>query len=231
MHILPEETSTFYHFFYSIGGSMFCPPAKKPKLYFVNFLAHLFLSGDHEELLVGNFVADFIRNKEVKNYSKGIQKGILLHRKIDYYTDNHPIVRKGTHRLQPVHRKYAPVILDVLFDYLLANNWEKYSDDPISEYTLRVYDILSRYRSILPPKIGNRLPEMIADNWLVKYGWDDGLRTVFRRMKKRVSQPQLLDHAVESLKKDYDLFEKEFNAFFPDVIAFVDWEMKIMAKY
>lgn len=187
----------------------------------MNFLAHLYLSGENEELLIGNFVADFIRNREVATYSKGIQKGIQLHRKIDYYTDNHPIVRKGTHRLQANHRKYAPVVLDVLFDYLLANNWEKYSEEPIADYTQRVYRILAKNRAILPAKIGNRLPEMIADNWLVKYGWDDGLNYVFERMKKRVSKPELLNNAVASLKADYDLFEEEFNAFFPEVIEYV----------
>ena len=191
----------------------------------MNFLAHLYLSGENEELLIGNFIADFIRNREVPNYSVGIQHGIILHRKIDYYTDNHPVVRQGTHRLRVNHGKYAPVVLDVLFDYLLANNWEKYSDEPIADYTKKVYRILSKHQAILPPKIGNRLPEMIADNWLIKYGWDDGLRYVFERMKRRVSQPLLLNNAVESLKADYDLFEKEFNTFFPEVIAYVEREI------
>jgi len=192
----------------------------------VNFLAHLYLSGDDEELMIGNFIADFIRNKEVINYSEGIQKGIFLHRKIDFYTDTHPIVKQGTHRLRTNHGKYAPVVLDVLFDYLLANNWEKYSEESIADYTIKVYKILSRNQSFLPPKIGNRLPEMIADNWLVKYGWDDGLRYVFERMKKRVSQPNLLENAVESLKEDYPSYENEFNAFFPEVIAYVEQEIK-----
>lgn len=186
----------------------------------MNFLAHLYLSGNDEELLIGNFIADFIRNREVSNYSERVQKGIYLHRKIDSYTDNHLIVRKGTHRLQGNHSKYAPVVLDVLFDYLLANNWAKYSDESIADYTKKVYAVLSKNREILPAKIGNRLPEMIADNWLVKYGWDDGLRDVFERMKKRVSKPLLLNGAVESLKADYDLYEQEFNEFFPEVIAY-----------
>ena len=178
--------------------------------------------------MIGNFIADFIRNREVQNYSQSIQKGIILHRKIDTYTDNHPLVRMGTARLQPRHRKYAPVILDVLFDYLLANNWEKYSNEPISAYTIRVYKILMRHKTILPPRIGNRLPEMVADDWLIKYGWGDGLRDVFNKMKKRVSRPTLLDNAVESLKKDYDLYESEFNLFFPEVIEYVKREIALL---
>jgi len=97
------------------------------KIILMNFLAHLYLSCDNEDLMIGNFIADFIRNKEVKDYSPEIQKGIFLHRQIDTYTDLHPMVKKGTHRLQKYHRKYSPVIVDVFYDYLLANNWERYS--------------------------------------------------------------------------------------------------------
>ena len=185
----------------------------------MNFLAHLFLSGEDEELMIGNFIADFIRNRDVKLYAQRIRDGIYLHRQIDSFTDNHPIVRQGTQRLRPYHGKYAPVVLDVLFDYLLANNWDRYSDVPIAEYTKKVYGILSKHRHVLPPKIAGRLPEMIADNWLVKYGWEDGLNDVFRRMKRRVSKPDLLNNAVLNFKKDYEAYENEFITFFPDVIA------------
>ncbi|MEL7021319.1 MAG: DUF479 domain-containing protein, partial [Bacteroidota bacterium] len=84
----------------------------------MNFLAHLFLSCNDESLLIGNFIADAIRNRDLKQYSKAIQSGVLLHRKIDSYTDNHPIIRKGTKRLRPQHRKYAAVVIDVFYDYL-----------------------------------------------------------------------------------------------------------------
>ena len=82
----------------------------------MNYLAHLFLSCQDEDLVIGNFIADSIRNKEVATFSPAIQQGISLHRKIDAYTDSHPIVRLSTRRLHPHHHKYAPVVIDIFFD-------------------------------------------------------------------------------------------------------------------
>ena len=123
----------------------------------MNFLAHIYLSCDNEDLLIGNFIADFIRNKEVPNFSPEVQKGIILHRQIDTFTDEHPLVKKGTHRLQNKHHKYAPVIVDVWYDYLLANNWDRYSGESLDDFCEGVYRILEKRMDDLPAKLQKRL--------------------------------------------------------------------------
>lgn len=196
----------------------------------MNFLAHLFLSCNDDDLTLGNFLADFIRNKEVSNYSEGVQKGIALHRKIDTYTDNHPLVRKGTKRLQPFHHKYAPVVLDVLYDYVLANNWQKYSDEPLQQFTGRIYEILMNKIGIMPLTLKTKLPLMVADDWLLQYGKEKGLKKTFDRMKKRTSFPAYIDGAVDNFLKDYQLYEQEFNEFFPQAIDYVRKESECQAN-
>ena len=62
----------------------------------MNFLAHIYLSGDNEMIAIGNFIADGIRGKQYKKFQKDIKTGILLHRQIDTFTDAHPIVRQST---------------------------------------------------------------------------------------------------------------------------------------
>ena len=195
----------------------------------MNFLAHLYLSYPEEELTIGNFIADFIKNKDLPSYSQSIQNGIFLHRTIDFYTDTHPIVKKGTHRLQAAHHKYAPVVLDILYDYILANNWEKYSNQKLTDFTQEIYQILLNNLEVIPLKIRHRLPDMIANDWLVSYGRDEGLRYTFERLKKRVSRPHFLENAVESLHEHYEILEKEFNLFFPDVIQHVKMEETLLA--
>ncbi len=192
----------------------------------MNFLAHIFLSCNDEELMLGNFLADFLKNKDVEKLAPGIQKGVFLHRKIDSFTDEHPVVKKGTQRLREVHGKYAPVVLDVLYDYILANNWERYSKKSLKEFTTEVYKTLKDKISIMPPNLQKRLPLMIADDWLVKYGMKDGLQYTFDRMKKRTSRPELLENAVESLMDNYEELENGFNEFFPEVINYVIEENK-----
>ena len=90
----------------------------------MNHLAHFVLSGDDDDLAIGNFLADFITNRQLPDFTEGVQRGIHLHRAIDAFTDAHPVVKQSTKRLHPFHHKYSPVIVDVYYDFLLAKNWE-----------------------------------------------------------------------------------------------------------
>src|SRR5690349_12341831 len=93
----------------------------------MNFLAHIFLSGDDPEIMVGNFIGDFVKGRNLDDrFSSGIVKGIELHRAIDEYTDSHPVVAQSKNRLRPKYRHYAPVIVDVFYDHFLAKNWKNY---------------------------------------------------------------------------------------------------------
>ena len=97
----------------------------------MNHLAHFVLSGNDADLAIGNFVADFITNRQLPHFTEGVQRGIWLHREIDAFTDAHPIVKQSTKRLHPFHHKYSPVIVDVYYDFLLAKNWDKFqTKDP-----------------------------------------------------------------------------------------------------
>ena len=188
----------------------------------MNFLAHLFLSCDGEDLLIGNFIADFIRNNEMANYSKSIQDGIRLHREIDTFTDAHPLVRQSVKRLQPFHRKYAPVVIDIIFDYLLANNWERYSSQSLGNFANNVYEILNDRMEDLPLKLKQRLPGMIQANWLEAYGTNEGILFTLKKMDERTSFPSNFSNALTHLNLDYNAYNIEFQEFFPELIEFVD---------
>lgn len=190
----------------------------------MNHLAHFFLSCENDDLLIGNFIADYIRNKEVINYSDEVQAGILLHRKIDSFTDTHSVVRQGTRRLRKYHGKYAPVILDILYDYILVRNWSLYSGQPLEDFTSYVYGILWNRMEKLPAKLQTRLPNMINDNWLIKYGTEAGLLFVFEKMDERTKFPSDFKSAIQHFKMDYHLYEEEFKQFFPKIIQYVEQE-------
>ena len=193
----------------------------------MNFLAHLFLSDGMEQLTIGNFLADYLKNHEVKMLPRPIQEGIRLHRKIDSFTDQHFQVKQGVKRLRPVHRKYAPVILDICYDYILARNWKRYSNEELPDFTAKVYKVLEANIGLMPAFLQKRLPHMIADDWLVGYGTEEGLRFTFSRLKLRTNYPRFFDQAFESLQTDYAAFEAEFNLFFPDVIEAVkNWDLR-----
>ncbi len=184
----------------------------------MNFLAHILLSCDNEDLLLGNFMADFLKNKEVQDYPESIQQGIFLHRKIDSFTDSHVEVRKGSKRLRPNHGKYAPVVIDILYDFVLSQNWAKYHGDDLSAFTKDVYEILERRIDDLPAKLKMRIPMMIADDFLMKYGTLDGLQFTLSMMDRRTKFHSQFTTAIAQLKEEWELFDDEFNIFFPQVI-------------
>jgi len=190
----------------------------------MNFLAHLFLSCGREGLLIGNFLADYLNNEQVRQYPEAIQEGVRLHRAIDTYTDNHPEVLKGVRRLYGRHGKYASVVVDIYYDYLLSVNWLRYSDKPLPEFCREVYQVLEDHLEIMPPGLQKHLPMMIADNWLLSYGSHNGLSIAFDRMKMRASRPEYIDGALESLVLHFEALNEEFNAFFPDVAEYVRCE-------
>ena len=188
--------------------------------HFVNFLAHIYLSGEDELVTIGNFMADGIRGRQYEIYPKRIQKGILLHRAIDTYTDAHPTVRKSTKRLHKKYSHYSGIIVDILYDHFLAKNWSDYSSVSLKEYVDKFYDSLEDNFEILPIRIQKMMPYMIADNWLLSYASIEGIAKVLDGMNRRTQNRSNMNKAVHELTQFYNEFEEEFTSFFKDLIAF-----------
>ncbi|MEL7119843.1 MAG: ACP phosphodiesterase [Bacteroidota bacterium] len=187
----------------------------------MNFLAHSYLSCSDEELLVGNFIADSTNNHLLATYPEGIKAGVVLHRKIDSYTDNHPIVKQSSRRLYDKHSKYASVIVDVYYDYLLATAWEKYHETPLKDFSQEVYAVLTKYKEFLPENLKMSLPHMISNDWLTGYSSLYGIEKSFSSLQKRASRPDLMEGVMESLEEDLPLLRDEFDQFFPEIREFV----------
>ena len=193
----------------------------------MNFLSHLFLSGNSEGLLLGNFIADSVKGSDYKNYSPEIQRGILLHRKIDSFTDSHSIVELSKERLRGKYRKYASVIVDVYYDHYLAANWNNYSSEQLSDYTANIYSLVQKNHHILPEKSAQFTKYMIHYNILEAYSRLEGIERVLMGMSKRAKFESNMEHAIHDLKENYHLFENEFKLFFPELQQFVNAEIKI----
>jgi len=188
----------------------------------MNFLAHLYLSKDNEKLLIGNFIADAIKGNKYKNYPIEIQQGILLHRSIDYFTDNHPIVKTSKRRLQAQYGHYKGVIIDIFYDHILAKNWDKYSKVDLPEYAENVYAILERNKNIFPLQMQNMLASMTKYNWLVNYATMEGIEQVLIGMNNRTKGISKMNIAIEDLKINYTKFENDFIPFFKELTQFSD---------
>ena len=186
----------------------------------MNFLAHIYLSGDNELITIGNFVADGVRGNKYKLYPTEIQIGIQLHRQIDTFTDAHPVFRQCTKRLHKGYGHYSGVIVDIFYDHFLAKNWESYSDVPLEKYIANFYNSLSENIDLLPPRFKKLTPIMIEGNWLLSYATVEGIQLVLNGMNRRTKGRSQMNESTKELKEHYEAFEEDFIVFFNDLKAF-----------
>src|SRR5690606_13053913 len=180
----------------------------------MNFLAHIYLSGNDDLIRIGNFMADGIKGKDYEEYPEKLKTGILLHRFIDTYTDAHPIVRESTKRLHSKYHHYSGVAVDMFYDHFLAKNWSRYSDEPLDEFVQQFYASLQANYDVLTDKTKHLLPYMVEHNWLWNYQYLEGLEDILKQMDYRTRYKSKLSFSVNELKQDYEAFESEFFAFF-----------------
>ncbi len=187
----------------------------------MNYLAHLYLSGNDEQLLFGNFIADHVKGNVLQQYDTGIQKGIRLHRAIDTYTDTHDIVRLGKIRLRPYVGKYAPVALDILYDHFLAAGWNNHHPLPLETYTFNIYAALDSRIKMMPEKTRHMYAYMRRDNWLSGYAQIPGIDMALKGLSRRTKFESNLGNATIALTENYEDFKNEFNIFFEDLKLYI----------
>lgn len=181
----------------------------------MNFLAHLYLAGENEGLIVGNFIADSVKGNKFNEYEPSIAKGIQMHRAIDFFSDTHPIYRQTSHRLAPIYGKFSGVITDMFFDHFLAHNWSNYSSIDLAAFAENIYNILRKHQANMPEKSRIILTYMSSRNWLVSYVQIEGIRRALKGLSERMKYYSPMDEAVKELEKDYELYKNDFVDFFP----------------
>lgn len=186
----------------------------------MNYLAHIYLSGNNDLLKIGNFMADGIRGNDYLNFPEEIKNGIILHRHIDTFTDAHPIYRKSKHRLHEKYGHYAGVIMDILYDHFLAKNWSVYSDERLEDYAANFYRLLENNYNILSEKAKEILPYMKDRNWLLSYATIEGIEIILFQMDYRTKHRVNMQEAVVELQEFYSEFEEEFTLFFEELRRF-----------
>jgi possible [acyl-carrier-protein] phosphodiesterase len=188
--------------------------------YKMNFLAHSYLSFS-EEQLVGNMIADFVKNRDVARLPESIQEGIKLHRAIDTFTDAHLLIHEAKAPFRPLVRLYSGAFVDVAFDYFLANDTTENSQREWQEHSQRVYAVLRRYEEFLPEVFKKVLDKMQQDDWLYNYRNEWGIEYSFRNV---VNKAQFLDKTTNvfpAFLANKDFLREKYEIFFPEIKSFV----------
>ncbi|MBO2011078.1 ACP phosphodiesterase [Hymenobacter negativus] len=197
----------------------------------MNFLAHLFLSGPadaptYTDVLLGQFIADSVPGKQLESYPLAVQTGIRLHRAIDTFTDQHPVVRRSTRRLREAgYGKYAGVISDMFLDHFLARNFAGFTAEALPDFAQRMYALLATRQTQMPPRVQQLFGYMAQHNWLLGYAGTEGIGRALSGLSRRALPGSGMETAVGELERNYVAYEADFREYFPELQQFVAAEL------
>ncbi|WP_426104054.1 ACP phosphodiesterase [Massilia sp. TSP1-1-2] len=189
----------------------------------MNYLAHIYLARHSDDAMLGALLGDFVKPHGGERFSAEIEAEIVTHRKVDSFTDSHPIVLDAKALFEGAHRRYAGILLDVFYDHLLATHWARYADVALPVFIARFYAALARRADTLPANLARAAPYMIEQDWLGSYLRFEGVETAVCRISTRLSKNgHLLREGLADLQANYAQLETGFHAFFPELIAFAE---------
>lgn len=191
----------------------------------MNYLAHLFLSPPGEDAMLGSLMGDFVKGPLTNHtisgrYSADMTRAIALHRKIDGYTDSHPVVRESWNRVSKGRRRFAGVMVDIFYDHYLAKYWSDFHGSPLSAFTGDFYAILARRRSEMPERLQRISNSMISLDWLGSYANVNSVRSALNRISQRLRRENTLIDSADELLDNYAEMEVDFRRFLPDAVEF-----------
>jgi acyl carrier protein phosphodiesterase len=193
----------------------------------MNYLAHIYLSGDSEEIILGNFIADFVKGNKYLNYPEQVAYGIRLHRSIDLFTDQHELVKESINILKPGYGRYAGIVTDVFFDHFLAANWNRYSEHTLRQFSKHAHAVFLSNFLLLPFRVKQFLPFLIQHKRLESYAHRENMYPVLEIMSRRTSLPANSEWAMQILNQEYDQFEALFHCFFAELIEYVETDFGV----
>jgi acyl carrier protein phosphodiesterase len=186
----------------------------------VNHLAHLFLAGDSAESLIGNLAGDFVKGPLGDRFPPAIRDGIVQHRRIDAFTDEHPSVGAFRRVLTPEHGHYARVIADMFFDHFLACRFDEYAGEPLDDFLARTFAKIDPFEDRLPGMLRVVYPHLRDERWLQSYREVDEIGFALGNISRRFSRRPHLESAARYLVDSRVELERRFEEFMPDVIAY-----------
>jgi acyl carrier protein phosphodiesterase len=186
----------------------------------MNYLAHAYLSFGHKEVLTGNMISDFVKGKARFQYPEGIQKGIMLHRAIDAFTDTHAATKMAMEVFRPVYRLYSGPIMDVLYDHFLASDTGIFTSDTLLHFSKNVYDTLDENAAHLPPYFNHMLAYMKTENWLYHYHSTAGIEKSLKGLARRAAYMPESSRAIELFHNQYGFLKECYLLFMEDVKKF-----------
>lgn len=188
----------------------------------MNYLAHAYLSFRQPELLLGNMISDYVKGKAKFSYPAAVQDGIMLHRAIDTFTDEHPVNVRARQIFKPVVGLYASAFVDVVYDHFLATDPIAFSTQPLGQFSQWVYKTLEPFQPLFPERFAGMFPYMKSQDWLLNYQHKWGIERSMEGLVRRAKYLEESQPAFQVFEQHYNFLEGCYQHFFPELMLFVN---------
>jgi acyl carrier protein phosphodiesterase len=197
----------------------------------MNFLAHAYLSFNHEEILAGNIFSDFVKGKKKFDYSENILHGIMLHRAIDTFTDFHQATQVAKEYFRSDYRLYSGAFIDIVYDHFLANDTSIFpADTDLMQFAENTYQQLEKFQHLFPQTFALMFPYMKKYNWLYHYRSMNGIKNSFDGLVRRAAYLTDSSTAFSTFQKRYDELKKCYDNFFPSLNYFANNHLQLLIQ-
>jgi acyl carrier protein phosphodiesterase len=190
----------------------------------MNYLAHLFLSPPDDLSRLGNIMADFLRDVDKSILPEPVQEGIILHQRIDSFTDSHPRVRELRDLFSPQRKRFSGVVLDVVFDHFLIQHWDKYSVEDLDDFVEGSYTSLQKHEHYMSEHMQRVIGWMIKRDWIRSYRDLSGIEWALDGLASRLKMTHGFHGSIEEVSEHYHTIEQGFLTFFPELMQFAHSE-------
>lgn len=196
----------------------------------MNYLAHAALAEPDPHSLLGNLSGDLVKGPlQSHALHPLVAAGVRRHRRVDVLTDSHSEHLSLRSRFPDGSRRYAGIVLDVLFDYFLSTDWDSFHATDRDDFIDRVYSVLISRSELLPETMARIAPRWVEADWLRVYGSLDGVDAVLRRLATRLSDPDALIDAWALVRDDTEALRPGFHRIYGDVQAALDGDTSASA--
>jgi acyl carrier protein phosphodiesterase len=185
----------------------------------VNYLFHIYLSGSDPEILIGNFMGDFVKGRLGDDFAPRVRRGIELHRRIDSFARDQADFNRSRLRIGQEFGLYRGVLVDLFYDHFLARDWQRWSDQPLAVFLDQTRGVIQARRDQLPQRL-DAIVSVIFDDLLPSYAEPAGIVQALERMSRRVRRVNPLAGGGAELLRSYAELETDFLAFLPEVRQF-----------
>ena len=155
----------------------------------MNFLAHLWITHRAGLPLAGAILGDVLRGPLPPAMPEPLARSVLLHRQVDAHTDRHPRVVAARAGFQQGARRYSGILLDLLYDHVLAQDWAAHAALPLAQFADHAAREVGRDHAWFE-HAGDSAPEPERFSALLQsYATAPGIQRAIERTARRMRQP------------------------------------------